>query len=155
VEFALLVPVLVLIISGIVGFGVVFAQQLALGNAARQAARSAAVDGPLCGTGGAAGASSPTHLTSEAKTNATTIFVTTDNISVEIKRAGAAPTDVYTTDWTGTCVGGAAPAGKACAGSTWGDNVYVRMRYTSVLSLPFFKPSFNLSAVGAFRCEFS
>ena len=55
VEFALVMPILVLLISSIVGFGVVLAQQMALGNAARQVARSAVVDGSFCGTGGGTG----------------------------------------------------------------------------------------------------
>ena len=150
VEFALVVPVLVLIISGIIGFGVVFAQQLALGNASRQVARSAVVQGSFCGVGGAAGTplGSTTKLTRDAKANATTIFVTTTNVQVDIKRAANVPSD-----WsTGTCSGDSA---MACSGSLQGDNVYVRLRYTSTLSLPFFQPSFNLQSIGAFRCEFS
>ena len=148
VEFALVVPVLVLIISGIIGFGVVFAQQIALGNAARQVARQAVVDGSFCGTGGGTG-SAGTMLVGEAKTNATTLFVSTNNVRVDIKRATTTPTS----DWvTGACSGDTV---KACASSTVGDNVYVRMRYTSTLALPFFSPTFNLSAIGAFRCEFS
>ena len=147
VEFALVVPVLVLIISGIIGFGVVFAQQLALGNASRQVARSAVVRGSFCGTGGGVGLPG-TMLTGDAKVNATTLFVTTTNVQVDIKRAANVPSD-----WsTGTCSGDSA---MACSGSLQGDNVYVRLRYTSTLSLPFFQPSFNLQSIGAFRCEFS
>ena len=156
VEFALVMPILVLLISSIIGFGVVLAQQMALGNAARQTARSLAVQSSYCGTGGAAGASSSTMLTDEAKTNATTLFVTKKNVSVEIKRAATTPTEDYATPWTGTtasplCSGDTA---QPCLNSATGDNVYVRLRYTSTLSLPFFQPSFNLSSIGAFRCEF-
>ena len=153
VEFALVMPVLVLLISGIIGFGAVFAQQIALGNAARQVARSAVVDGSFCGTGGGSG-SAGTKLTQEAKVNSNTIFLTTNNVQVEIKRATTTPTENYSTAWSGSgmCSGDAA---EACTGSTAGDNVYVRLRYTSTLSLPFFQPSFNLTSIGAFRCEFS
>ena len=48
VEFALIVPVLLMLVFGIIGFGIIFAQQLSLGNSARQAARYGAVDGPSC-----------------------------------------------------------------------------------------------------------
>lgn len=44
VEFALTVLPLLLILSGIVNFGVVFSQKLALDNAVRQAARAVVVD---------------------------------------------------------------------------------------------------------------
>jgi Flp pilus assembly protein TadG len=146
-------PILVLLISAIVGFGVVLAQQMALGNAARQTARSLAVQSSYCGTGGAAGSSTSTMLTDEAKTNATTLFVTKKNVSVEIERAQTTPTEGYATAWSGTTVCSGDTA-QPCVGSSTGDNVYVRLRYTSTLSLPFFQPSFNLSAIGAFRCEF-
>jgi Flp pilus assembly protein TadG len=155
VEFALVMPILVLLISSIVGFGVVLAQQMALGNAARQTARQAVVAGSFCGTGGPAGSATSTMLKDEAKSNATTLFVTKANVAVEIKRATSTPTEGYSTAWTGTCTGDSGTAAQACSGSTSGDNVYVRMRYTSTLSLPFFQPSFQLSAIGAFRCEFS
>ena len=147
VEFALVMPVLVLIVSGIIGFGIVFAQQMALGNAARQVARSAVVNNTYCGTGGGAGTAG-TMLIGEAKGNATTISVNTNNVLVDVKRDTSTPTG-----WTtGLCSGDTT---KACAASTPGDNVYVRLRYTSSLALPFFQPTFNLSAIGAFRCEFS
>lgn len=149
VEFALVMPILVLLISAIVGFGVVLAQQLALGNAARQVARSAAVRGSYCGTGGPAGTAltSTTMLTRDAKDNATTLFVTKTNVAVDIKVSATSPSS-----WTGLCSGDTT---QACSTSVVGDNVYVRLRYTSTLSLPFFQPSFNLSAIGAFRCEFN
>lgn len=147
VEFALIVPMLVMLISGIVGFGFVFAQQIALGNAARQAARMAAVSGPTCGTGQAAG-SAATNLTARAKSDSTTIGIPANGVAVTIKRAGSMPTD-----WSaGTCTGDST---MACTGGASTDNVYVLIQYRSVLNLPFFTPSFNLSATGAFRCEFS
>ena len=150
VEFALVMPVLVLLISSIIGFGVVMAQQMALANASRQVARSAAVKGAFCGTGGGTG-SPGTMLVSEAKVNATTLFVTKNNVQVEIKKATTTPTEGYSTAWSNTCSGDTT---QPCDGSAVGDNVYVRLRYTSVLSLPFFQPSFQLSSIGAFRCEF-
>jgi uncharacterized membrane protein len=44
VEFALVVPILLIVLGGIVNFGMAFSQKLALDNAVRQAARSAVVD---------------------------------------------------------------------------------------------------------------
>ena len=43
VEFGLLVPVLVALVFGIINFGIVFGQNLALNNASRDAARFAVV----------------------------------------------------------------------------------------------------------------
>jgi Flp pilus assembly protein TadG len=47
VEFAFVIVPLMLIICGIVNFGVIFAQQLSLDNATRAAARAAVVDGDV------------------------------------------------------------------------------------------------------------
>jgi Flp pilus assembly protein TadG len=47
VEFGFIVIPLMLIICGIVNFGVIFAQQLSLDNATRAAARAAVVDGDV------------------------------------------------------------------------------------------------------------
>ena len=44
VEFALVVPVLLVIVGGILNFGVAFSQKLALDNAVRETARAAAVN---------------------------------------------------------------------------------------------------------------
>ena len=44
VEFALIVPVLLLIVFGIINFGVLFSQQLTLNNAVREGARKAVVN---------------------------------------------------------------------------------------------------------------
>lgn len=46
VEFALVVPLLLLIVFGIVNFGIVFSQQLTLNNALREGARKAVINRP-------------------------------------------------------------------------------------------------------------
>ena len=149
-EFALILPIFVMLIGGIMTFGIVFAQQLSLGNAARQTARQSVVSSsPACGTGQAAG-NAGTDLTGQAKSDASTVWLNPPNVVVTIKRATTKPTAA---SWSsGTCSGAAA---KACDGSTPGDNVYVRLQYTSQLNLPFMQPTFNLEAIGAFRCEFT
>lgn len=48
VEFALVVPMLLVIIIAIADFGALFAQQISLTNIAREAARNAVVDGLSC-----------------------------------------------------------------------------------------------------------
>ena len=139
VEFALVMPVLVLIVCGIIGFGIVFAQQLSLGNAARQAARFGAVDGPTCA-----------DIVQQAKNNAGTIAMSGTSVAVTITR-GTNPLTAPS-----ACVG--APASSTtepCKSGAPTDNVYVKTQYTSVMIVPFVRPSFNLNATGAFRCEFS
>jgi Flp pilus assembly protein TadG len=137
VEFALIVPVLLMLVFGIIGFGIIFAQQLSLGNSARQAARYGAVDGPSCN-----------DIITQAQSGlANTLAMNVSAVSVKVKRASATPTD-WTTD---LCSG----ATEVCTGSGTSDNVYVQTQYLSTMMVPFVQPSFNLSSVGVFRCEYS
>ena len=139
-EFALIMPVLALIVFGIIGFGIVFAQQLSLGNAARQAARFGAVDGPTCA-----------DIVLQAQNNAATIAMAGTSVTVNITRG----TDPATAP--AACVGppAADTVTEPCKSGGPTDNVYVKTQYTSVMIVPFVRPTFNLNATGAFRCEFS
>lgn len=83
VEFALVVPILLLILGGIFNFGLAFSQKLALDNAVRETARSAAVN---------------TGRTSDELENA---GVTTFNNSSIARQGAAAVLDV------GSCRGAA------------------------------------------------
>ena len=141
VEFALVMPVLVLIISGIIGFGFVFAQQIALGNAARTAARSGVVSGAICGATGSPG----TGIKGQAQADSTTIGLNNSAVGVTVN---IIPTSGVPTNPCGTA------ATQPCLGSTVGDNLRVTLNYQSTLALPFFQPTFNLTAMGTFRCEF-
>jgi hypothetical protein len=143
VEFALIVPALTLLIFGIISFGIIFAQQISLGNAARQAARAGAVSGPICGSSGSPG----TGLIGQAQTDATTIAVNPSNVVVTIRRQAPAP--ALPTNPCGSS------GNKPCDGSSAGDNLLVTTQYTSQMLTPFVQPSFNLTATGVFRCEFS
>ena len=137
VEFALIVPVLTLLI-----FGIIFAQQIALGNSARQVARAGAVSGPTCGATGSPGSG----LMGQAQTDATTIAVNRASVSVTIRRQA---TDGSLSNPCGS------PTDKPCDGSSAGDNLLVTTTYTSQMLTPFVQPSFNLTGTGIFRCEFS
>jgi len=50
VEFGLVLPLLVILVFGIISFGILFAQKLALENGARQASRFAVVGQQTCST---------------------------------------------------------------------------------------------------------
>lgn len=138
-EFALVVPILILVMAGIVNFGFVLAQQISLNSAARQAARFAVVDGPVCG-----------DIQTEAKNNAATIGMD----------ASAAPTPVITRGQGASY--SPAPCPKPCAGATVNDSIKITMTRTGA-SNPWVIgfPPFNLLTVptltgtGVMRCEFS
>ena len=135
VEFALVVPVLILILIGIVNFGFVLAQQISLNSAARQAARYAVVDGRTCA-----------QIKSEGRSAGQTLGMTIS--------AGTVPTPVVTNCGADTV--------KPCVGTLPNTNITVTMTRTGAANRWIITaPPFNLLTVpviqgtGVMRCEFS
>ena len=139
VEFALVMPILILLLAGIVNFGFVLAQQLSLNSAARQAARYAVVDGPTCG-----------DVQAEGQDSAATIGMTASQV----------PTPVITRGQGATY--SSAPCPKPCEDAETNDNIKITMTRAGA-SNPWVIgfPPFNLLTVptltgtGVMRCEFS
>ena len=131
VEFALVVPILLVLFLGIVNFGIVLAQQLSLSNSARQAARFAVVDveGRTCG-----------QIEEEARAAAETIGMEPGDPTYAL--AGA----------TGTCE-------RPCAGSTGTTDLTVTLTYHSQFMVPLPIPGFpsgvDIDGEGVFRCEYN
>lgn len=138
VEFALIAPMFIVLVFGVISFGMVFAQNLALGNAAREASRSGVVEDRTCG-----------QIRSTAVDAANSIAMQGADVTVSIKRGQTAAAA------TNACTGG--DAVKPCTGSVAGDSIYVRLDFTSKLIIPLalVKDTFALSGDGVFRCEFS
>jgi Flp pilus assembly protein TadG len=141
VEFALVLPLLVILVFGIIAFGIIFAQQLALGNAAREGARAGVVPQRTCG-----------QILAQTQAVASTVAMTGTDVSVTVTRTGGA-----TRCPTGTSYSAAQAAVVPCAGSASGDEIKVVTGFTSRLVIPlvFADPSFDLTGVGVFRCEFT
>lgn len=131
VEFALVVPILMVVVFGIINLGFVFAQQISLNNGARQAARYAVVDGRNCG-----------QIKTEAKDGAATVGMTT--------------TEVPTPTISGCGVDDTA---RPCTGSTPGTNVTVEMTRAAGWAVPFFpfvtSNAPTLTGKAVMRCEYS
>jgi Flp pilus assembly protein TadG len=138
VEFALVTTVLFPLVLGLIAFGIVFAQELALGNAARQTARFGVVGDRTCA-----------DIVGEARRAANTIAMEGADTTVTV-RVGATPALA-----TNRCAGLATAV--PCRGSKVGDNVYVSVGYVSELIIPLgpVDPDFDLQGDGVFRCEFS
>lgn len=138
VEFALLAPVLLLLLFGIIAFGLLFAQALALGNSARQAARYGVVNN-----------SSRTcaDVVTEAQNSARPL-VSLPAASVTVTR-GSSPGSA-----TGVC---GTSTNKPCAGSQPTDNIYVTLTFDAdlVVPMPGMDSTKRLTGLGVFRCEFS
>lgn len=130
VEFALVVPFLIVIVMGIVNLGFIFAQQLSLSNGARQAARYAVVDGPTCA-----------QIRTEGQNSGATIGMDTADVPVPVVS------------------GCSSDSTKPCAGTASGTNIAVTMTRatTWVVPIPPFNlvtPP-TLVGRGIMRCEFS
>lgn len=147
VEFALVSPILLLLLFGIITFGIVFAEQLSLSNAARQGARVAVVNSSqqTCG-----------DLLAEVQGAAGTLGMSGTDVSVEVQRVRSG---VATTKCLMGASYTAAQAGVVpCAGSQTNDELRVTARFDSemaVFALVLSDSSITLSGTGVYRCEFS
>jgi Flp pilus assembly protein TadG len=139
VEFALVLPILLVIVFAIISFGFVFAQSLAMDNAARQTTRYGVIQGRACST-----------LITEAKNAAEPLVKTSDpTFKVEVTR-GKTPDVVDDTVCSDATQ-------EPCKDSDVDDNLYITLSYNATLLVPVVpgKSHVDLSSTGVFRCEFS
>jgi Flp pilus assembly protein TadG len=136
VEFALVVPFLLLIVFGIIVYGMVFAQSLSLSNAARQAARAGVIEGTDC-----------SDIKDQAHDAAGTMGMSGDAASVSIQRR--TPTQASPTN---ACSGG--DSTQPCQGQDDGTNIYVSLSYHPDPIVPFIPVPSQISGEGVYRCEF-
>jgi Flp pilus assembly protein TadG len=154
VEFALVVPILIMIVFGIIEFGVVFAQTLALSNAARQGARYAAV--PNYDDITNAATTSCSGILQQVRGAASTIGLNPNNVtvSVSVTGTGGSPCvwSATTSSWT-TGDGTVAP----CIGSSAGADVTVLTKFNGRLMIPLVvsNPTFGLTGKGVYQCEYT
>jgi Flp pilus assembly protein TadG len=151
VEFALVVVPLILIVFGIIAFGIVFAQQLALNNSAREAARW----GVVRTVDGGAGRDCRDILAT-ARTAASAIGMTSGNVGVTVSRGGSTLCSVAA--GTALPASGTGYTTRPCVGSGSGtsDQLEVITTYRSTVVVPLLPlPVFDLRGAGVFRCEYS
>lgn len=141
VEFALVVVPLVLLVFGICGFGMLFAQSITLNSAARDSARMAVVptlsNSPI----------SCSDVVTAARNSASTIGMKSSDVTVTVLRGTST-----------VCTSTSASSTKPCVGSTnsgTGSQLTVRLTYKSTVNLGLSAPSFDLKGEGTFRCEYS
>lgn len=141
VEFALVLIPFVLLVFGAIQFGIVFAQQLSLSNAARQGARLGVVTPNTCG-----------DVVSQVQNAAGTIGLNGNNVQVQVQVASTgAPTIscAYTASTTSTT--------RPCLGSVSSSRLIVTAKFDSSLIIPFASnlQSIGLTGKGVYRCEYS
>lgn len=142
VEFALVAPILFSLVFGIIGFGFVFAQELSLGNGARQGARYGVVASRTC-----------SDIFSETRNGSETINLDPSQIRVVVTIG----TDETTATTKCDSQSGATDSIKPCSDSSLGDNLYVYANFKSTVSVPLLPISGQvpLQGKGVFRCEYS
>ena len=134
VEMAVVLPILIMLVFGIVAFGIAFAQELALNNSARQGARLGVVQARTCA-----------DITSEVRDAVDTIGLNSAAVTVTTTRGA-------------NKAGATSPCSltSVCEGSTPGDNLYVTASHAVTITIPLvFDGSRTLVGEGAFRCETS
>ncbi len=130
VEFAVVLPLLIILVFGIIAFGIAFAQELALSNAARQGARFGVVQDRTC-----------QDVVDEVQGSGGTIGMLGTDIDVEISRSGFG---------TITPCSGSTPV---CEGGD-GQSLVVTATHSYQLTVPLvLDSSKTLEGVGVFRCE--
>lgn len=154
VEFALIFPVLVMVVFGIIGFGVVLSQQVALGNAVRDGARFGSVG--LYSDPTARATQTCGKVIELARDNANALGMSGANVAVTVKRGSSLGT---ASDRCGAGVGVAAPVGgdRPCEDALPNDNIYVTAQFLSRIEIPLvpMTPELNLDSTGAYRCEYN
>ncbi len=163
VEMALLAPLLVLLGYGVIEFGIIFAQDLGMGNGAREGARFAAST-PTLDCDNAADDDLLGLVLDATNTTLLDDDPGSDELSQVSIRVSAGPdadlaTVVCGVDpgnlWVDVPPGGATDVG-ACDGTSAGDRVFVETRWARGLSIPFgpVASDFEVNGTGVFRCEY-
>jgi Flp pilus assembly protein TadG len=137
-EFALVAPLLIVLVFGIISFGMIFGQQLALGNAAREASRFGVVEGRTCA-----------QVINAAQDAANTIGMTGKNVTVTVTRGASAAAAASNNVCTVTTA-------NPCKSSTVGDSLFVKLEFTSKIDIPLVvTKNIGLRSDGVFRCEYA
>ena len=166
VEFALVLPILVMLVFGIISFGIVFAQKLALSNSTREAARASVVGVQ------AAQRTTCLQLATQIRQTATTISMSGANITVnvyyKVDPTASGNGTLVCSGSTGTSAGSPSmtnpgttpctPPSSLPSGTDTSNaqlNVLTSFKSSLVIPLAVVKPVFTIDGTGAYRCEYS
>lgn len=144
VEFAIVAPLLFMLLFGILGFGIVFAQNLALENAARAGARAGVVADATC-----------VDIALAVLGSVNTLALKGDTLAVEGDTLAGQVTDGSNS----LCDSFEADTIKPCEGLPDGSSLYVIVTIPAKLLgiIPFanLDETTELRGVGTFECEFT
>lgn len=151
VEFALILVPLMILVMGIIGFGIVFTQKQSLSNAARDAARAGVVPyaTPItCDS-----------LVTKAKNDSETLGLNPSAVTVEVTRGTKGKVLPDPEALVTVCSSNNPQSTKPCLNATQTntttDDLTVTTSYVSTVDLFFASKSFTLIGKGTFRCEYT
>ncbi len=149
-ELALVLPILIMLIFGIIQFGIVFAQKLALSNAAREAARAGTV------AINASAQMTCQEIADQIKNTVGTIGLNTSDVQVSIIRTTdptAASGFTVCSGNTGTSMSN--PATTPCTDASSTAQLIVQLSTPATIAIPFaVSTGVTLTGSGAYRCEY-
>lgn len=151
VEFAIIGSLLFLLVFGIIAFGVYFAQNLSMSNAARQGARFGVVNGSVDSSGTPVLASCG-NITNEVQTASNLFDVKSNTVQVEV--------DALNPDGTpgGTlCTLSSSTSSTTvpCQTQPLGTSLVVKAQVSTPVLVPLiFTNPVTVTGQGVFRCEF-
>lgn len=146
-EFALVVPILLMMVFAIIEFGFAFAQTSALANGARQGARYGVVNLLATHTCG--------DIIAQVRSGATTMGMAEKDVAVKVQLNGAAPLSGCE-----VATGQATPTSTTtpCSDPSNGLNntLNVTATYATHIEIPLaISKDVTLTGKGAYRCEYS
>lgn len=153
VEFALVVPLLLALVFGIINFGLIFATQISLNSAARDAARAGVVQalggsGMSCSAIAKLARNSGGTIGSSAKDIGVTVTAPDGTTSCSIAAGQATDTPTVSGSASATLCSG--------SGTLTSPQLVVRLSYAYSSPVPLVPPtSMDLTSVGRFQCEYS
>jgi Flp pilus assembly protein TadG len=151
VEFALVLPLLLLLVFGIINFGILFSQQLSLNNAVREGARRAVVADP-------AAARTCNQIITSVQNQLSGIALNARNVQVLVSTDGFTSSQPCSTTWSSTTFpsNGANLPCKGSFNGGSGGNLVVQARYVSQIpvSFPPFPTTLTISSKAVYRCEY-
>lgn len=138
VEFALIAPLLFILVFGIINFGYLFGQKLSLNQAAREGARLAVVDGGTTPPGDAV------NTLGEIETIVNNSHGLVPQGEIDVRLFDDASNSAVETDGS-----------AGCGALDVGDQLRLEAEYeaTPLISLPFLSGAFDMKSTAVFRCE--
>jgi len=153
VEFALIVPLLLLIVFGIINFGILFSQQITINNGVREGARRAVVADP-------AAPRSCDQIISSVRNQLSGIALNAAQVQIKVTQNGWSDGNGCGSSFVTSNFGGSGaniPCTNSYNATDHSGSLVVEARYASSIpvSFPPFPTTLTLSSKAVYRCEFT